>query len=199
MKKKIALLMTLVGALVLFFPLAHNTGVKALEAPVLRERVKYESIQTPAPILFAYRGFDYGEVKESYVINCTDEELELLASAIYHEVGNCSYDLKLKVGSVVLNRVTEQEYFPDTIHDVVYQEDQFNVFTAYSAQMTTLDIYPDGYNEDSMKAAREILIGGSVLPERVQVFYLLGTYDPWLNSRETYSVEEYDVVFAYID
>lgn len=56
----------------------------------------------------------------------TDEELELLALVIYQEAGgdDCSDDTRLKVGTVVMNRV-EDDRFPDTIRDVVLQRAQY--------------------------------------------------------------------------
>lgn len=56
----------------------------------------------------------------------TDEELELLALVIYQEAGGdaCSDDTRLKVGTVVMNRVASDAY-PDTIRDVVLQPAQY--------------------------------------------------------------------------
>lgn len=56
----------------------------------------------------------------------TDEELELLALVIYQEAGGdaCSDDTRLKVGTVVMNRVADHRY-PDTIREVVLQRAQY--------------------------------------------------------------------------
>ncbi len=56
----------------------------------------------------------------------TDEELELLALVIYQEAGGdaCSDDTRLKVGTVVVNRV-EDHRFPDTLRGVVLQRGQY--------------------------------------------------------------------------
>ena len=50
----------------------------------------------------------------------TDEELEMLALVIYQEAGAdaCSDDTRLKVGTVVMNRVADDR-FPDTIYEVI--------------------------------------------------------------------------------
>lgn len=55
----------------------------------------------------------------------TDEELELLALVIYQEAGAdyCSDDTRLKVGTVVMNRVASDAY-PDTVREVVLQPAQ---------------------------------------------------------------------------
>ena len=62
---------------------------------------------------------DYGEFSAS------EWELTLLASIIYCEAGNQSYDGKVAVGAVVLNRL-ENKRFPDTIEEVIYQKNQFS-------------------------------------------------------------------------
>lgn len=62
------------------------------------------------------------ETAESY----TFEELELLALVIYQEAGGdaCNDDTRLKIGTVVMNRVADPR-FPDTIRDVVLQRGQY--------------------------------------------------------------------------
>ena len=50
----------------------------------------------------------------------TEEDLYILSHIISAEAGNCSEDMMLSVGSVVLNRVARDD-FPDTIYEVVFQ------------------------------------------------------------------------------
>lgn len=52
----------------------------------------------------------------------TDEDLYVLSHIISAEAGNCSRDMMLSIGSVVLNRVADDR-FPDTIYEVVFQTD----------------------------------------------------------------------------
>ena len=54
------------------------------------------------------------------------KDLDLLATLIHAESGSdtCSDDLQKYVGSVALNRVCS-EYYPNNLHDVVYQEGQY--------------------------------------------------------------------------
>lgn len=56
----------------------------------------------------------------------TEKELEMLALVIYQEAGGdaCSDDTRLKVGTVVMNRVADDR-FPDTIEEVLTQERQY--------------------------------------------------------------------------
>lgn len=64
--------------------------------------------------------------EQAPVKSYTDEELELLALVIYQEAGGdaCSDDTRLKVGTVVMNRVADHR-FPDTIREVVLQRGQY--------------------------------------------------------------------------
>lgn len=56
----------------------------------------------------------------------TNEELEILALIIYQEAGGdaCSDDTRLKVGTVLLNRV-DSDLFPDTIKENVLLPQQY--------------------------------------------------------------------------
>ena len=53
------------------------------------------------------------------------DDAALLAALIYCEAGDQSYDGMAAVGSVVMNRLKD-ENFPDTISDVIYQSGQFS-------------------------------------------------------------------------
>ena len=55
----------------------------------------------------------------------TESELKLLAKLIYYEAGGECYEGQVAVGAVVLNRV-RQSGFPNTIYDVIYQQNQFS-------------------------------------------------------------------------
>ena len=63
---------------------------------------------------------DYTEETASY----SEDDLDLMAGIIYCEAGNQSYDGMVAVGAVVMNRVNNDS-FPDSVSDVIYQEGQF--------------------------------------------------------------------------
>ncbi len=54
-----------------------------------------------------------------------EDDAALLAALIYCEAGDQSYDGMAAVGSVVVNRMMD-ENFPDTVSDVIYQSGQFS-------------------------------------------------------------------------
>lgn len=123
----------------------------------------------------------------------TDEELDLLARLIHSEGNSESYDTKLKIGSVVMNRV-EDPSFPNTIYEVIYQKSQFSVTVLKIGDVIMIDQPAD---EESYMAAKEILDYGSVLPSTVQVFYAYYCTEPWVTSRVTYERSD-NTIFAHI-
>lgn len=82
------------------------------------------------PVAAAYESESYERVERIEMPESlpmyTDEELELLALVIYQEAGSdaCTDDTRLKVGTVVMNRVAD-ERFPDTLREVVLQRGQY--------------------------------------------------------------------------
>ena len=88
----------------------------------------------------------------------TDEDMYVLSHIISAEAGNCSEDMMLSVGSVVLNRVADDR-FPDTIYEVVFQEGQYSPTWngAYYAEPT----------EKACEVAEELLEEGSAIDQSV--------------------------------
>ena len=123
----------------------------------------------------------------------TEEELDLLARLIQAEGGAESYENKLKIGSVVMNRV-DYNKFPNTIREVIYAKNQFSVTTIKINGVIMID---RPASEDSVRAAKEILDYGSILPPDVLVFYAEGVEGNWVNTREVYEISD-GTVFAYI-
>lgn len=100
----------------------------------------------------------------------TDEDLEILALLIYQEAGGdaCSDDTRLKVGTVVMNRVAD-ERFPDTLLEVATQKGQ------YGRLYWTGLVWPERADrpeeahavERAYESARAILEGERALAEDV--------------------------------
>ncbi len=84
-------------------------------------------------------------------------DLYILSHIINAEAGddNCSHELRIAVGSVVLNRVADPD-FPNTIHDVVFQEGQY--------APTWDGSYEKIPSEDSIETAKYLLENGSQIP-----------------------------------
>lgn len=117
-----------------------------------------------------------GEPEPSY----TDEELDMLALVIYQEAGAdaCSDDTRLKVGTVVMNRVADDR-FPGSIYEVITQEAQ------YGRLHWTGPVWPERASteqeahavERAYDCAERILQGERFLPEDVvwQAEFVQGT------------------------
>lgn len=120
-------------------------------------------------------------------------EYDLLARLICAEGQTESYETKLKIGSVVLNRVNDS-YFPNTIKEVIYQKNQFSVTTIYRNGKPMIDHQAD---VESLRAAKELLENGSVLPPKVQVFYENSVTTGWVSTRQVYGTFD-NTTFAYI-
>ena len=99
----------------------------------------------------AKRHVNYGEYT-------TDADTTLLLAALIQcEAGGESYEGKVAVGAVVMNRVRSSAY-PDTIHSVIYASGQFT--PAMSGKLNR--VLESGKISDScIKAAEEALSGVS--------------------------------------
>lgn len=178
-------------------------GVFILFLPFLmlfiRANTEYSTTYPAMPTALEILATEPPEVPEAEEIEFvsyypyTEEELDLLARLVFSESGGESYDTKLRVASVVMNRVVDP-YFPNTIREVIYQENQFAVTTHKINGVVMIDRPAD---EESYKAAKEILDFGSILPSEVQVFYAKYCDEAWVTSRVTYEICD-NTVFAYI-
>lgn len=133
------------------------------------------------------------EVHISYY-NYTAEELDLLARLIYSEGGIESYDTMLKIGSVVMNRVSDTIYFPNTIEEVIYQKNQFSVTFQKVGGVIMID---RPASNEAKAAALEVLEYGSVLPSDVEVFYGKSITTGWVSTRVKYGTFDH-TIFAYV-
>jgi hypothetical protein len=103
-------------------------------------------------------------------------DLDILAAIIECEAGGESYEGKVAVGAVVLNRVASSA-FPNSIAEVVYQSGQF---TPVSSGIMA-DVLARGARSDCYDAARAALSG--VDPVEGAIFFHAGT-----DSRAGYQI-----------
>lgn len=91
-------------------------------------------------------------------VPATGSDVAMLAALIECEAGGESYEGKLAVGSVVMNRVASS-YFPNTMVEVIYQTNQFSpVASGRFAQ-----VLARGASGDCVQAANEVLAGTRTL------------------------------------
>ena len=97
-----------------------------------------------------------GEGDSSSDVSFTNDEVNLLAALVYCEAGNQSYEGKLAVANVVLNRLNSSQ-FPNTIKDVIYQKNQFSPASS-GALAKALS---SGVPSDCVKAAKDAMSGNN--------------------------------------
>ncbi len=105
----------------------------------------------------AARYVKYGE----YSVD--EDTLKLLAALIHCEAVGESYEGKVAVGAVVMNRVRSSAY-PDTIHGVIYASGQFT--PAKTGKLDRL-LASGKINESCFEAAKEALSGVSNVGDRL--------------------------------
>lgn len=133
-----------------------------------------ESTPTPAP-----------SVNERYAeITMSDEERRELLAVIYLEAANQSAEGQQAVAEVVLNRVISPD-FPDTVHEVIHQDNPVQFSTAENIGIAT----PKEAQETALDAA---LYGESILPTDVVFFSRKGE-----NSRVYSTIGDHVFCYGY--
>ena len=105
-----------------------------------------------------------------------DEDTVQLARAIYALGKNESYETKLALGSVVMNRV-ENNWFADDLGAVLDEQQQF----------------PAGkrYDDESLKAAHAVLSGKRTLSEDALYYQAADAAQPWGEKNRVGSAGNY--------
>lgn len=111
------------------------------------------------------------------VIPYKSSEVDLLARLIEAEASGESYQAKVAVGGVVVNRVQSNDWAP-TITDVIYQKyDSYYQFTPVQNGMIN-----KAASDDSIKAAWAALYGSD--PSNGAIYYYDGsTTNQWIKSK----------------
>lgn len=122
-----------------------------------------------AAILLAATLAGVGAVETETEATYSEEDLYVLSHIIQCEAGYCEREMMEGVGSVVLNRVSDDR-FPDTIYEVVNQPGQYRPVmsgTFQSAEPT----------EEVIDVSIDLLTNGSKLPVEVvwQANFVQGT------------------------
>lgn len=162
-----AMLAVLLWAVVLGIYIGEYAAQAASEASCEPEMVAIEPAQPVAVLADA-------SVEEDEILDdvpaYTDDDLRTLAIIIYQEAGAdyCSDDTRLKVGTVVLNRVASDAY-PDTIQDVAMQRKQYGrlYWTGLVWPERAQDPAEAHAVERAYNCAEQLLQGFRALPEDV--------------------------------
>ena len=92
-----------------------------------------------------------------------DEDTVLLARAIYALARNESYDAKLAIGSVAMNRL-DSAWFADTLDEVLNEQHQFPIGSRYASE--------------SLSAAHAVLSGRRTLSRDALYYQALSASQP---------------------
>ena len=101
-----------------------------------------------------------GALNSSYGVS--NQDRQLLYRAVEAEVTGATYEDKLRVANVILNRLNS-EHFPNTIRDVIYQNNQFCIVTDNRINTVTV-------TDTSIRAVNDTLAGKWVMSSEVLFF-----------------------------
>ena len=95
-------------------------------------------------------------------------DLEMLIAVIHCEAGYESYEGKVALANIVLNRVRDKR-FPNTIRGVLYQKGQFTVVKTnkYKKTLANYKTNNSKYMQETIKAAKAALAGENNIGKRV--------------------------------
>lgn len=137
-------------------------AVKMLEAVKQSEAKKIEmDLEMPASEVVPKIQENIAEIEKQKALEEAEKQKiaqynqELLASIIFCEAGNQSYEGQVAVGAVVMNRINSEK-FPDTMEEVIYQSGQF--VPAMTGWLDTVRA-SSGYTDSAMKAAKDAIMG----------------------------------------
>jgi spore germination cell wall hydrolase CwlJ-like protein/SH3-like domain-containing protein len=107
-------------------------------------------------------------IRQQEGVSYSKEELKLLACLVQAEAGSQSYEGKLAVANIVLNRVKSSLY-PDSIKAVIYQSGQFTVAASGSLteQLEDYSHYSSHSEKQSINAAKAALEGDNNIGSRM--------------------------------
>lgn len=99
------------------------------------------------------------EVQE---VSVSTSELDLMAAIIECEAGGESYEGKIGVGAVIMNRIRSGE-FPNTLSEVIYQSGQFE--PVWTGKLS--NVLARGASEACYEAARDVYAGANTIGDRL--------------------------------
>lgn len=102
------------------------------------------------------------QVSANAEVSASKADLDLMAAIIECEAGGESYEGKVGVGAVIMNRIRSPK-FPNTLSEVVYQSGQFT--PAASGKLAS--VLGRGASQACYDAARDVFAGANTIGERL--------------------------------
>ena len=95
-------------------------------------------------------------------VSVSDSDLALMAAIIECEAGGESYEGKIGVGAVIMNRIRSNK-FPNTLSEVIYQSGQFTP----AATGKLASVLSRGARQACYAAARDVFAGANTIGDRL--------------------------------
>lgn len=133
---------------------ANSEGIKNAEALALEYEKKLEEEAAARQLKEIKKLSATDEVINNTPISYDTSDLAMMAAIIECEAGNQSYEGKLAVGSVVVNRINSPR-FGNTLQAVLYAPSQFSPVASGRFSI----VLARGANEECTRAAKEVLDG----------------------------------------
>ena len=133
---------------------ANSEGIKNAEALALEYEKKLEEEAAARQLEEIKKLSAADEVINNTPISYDTSDLAMMAAIIECEAGNQSYEGKLAVGSVVVNRINSPR-FGNTLQAVLYAPSQFSPVASGRFSI----VLARGANEECTRAAKEVLDG----------------------------------------
>lgn len=167
----------------------------ALSEKYLQSQRDLRSVQHQLEgVLSEYEEYRAGAQVNLPTYTYTQEDIILLAKVAQTEMGTPKVSpTAFKWGvQVVLNRVASP-FFPDTVHDVVYQ-----TYKGVPQFSVTLNGVLDNCEptQESIDAVYEVILFGCDLPDYVEYFYEEHVEGNWVNTLPVYKTVD-GTTFAY--
>ncbi len=133
---------------------ANSEGIKNAEALALEYEKKLEEEAAARQLEEIKKLSSADEIINNTPISYDTSDLAMMAAIIECEAGNQSYEGKLAVGSVVVNRINSPR-FGNTLQAVLYAPSQFSPVASGRFSI----VLARGANEECTRAAKEVLDG----------------------------------------
>jgi spore germination cell wall hydrolase CwlJ-like protein len=117
------ILLIILGIWILFIPKEEETETPIFEEDAIPLEEMFEH-----DLAFAYAKWEYQQIEETkpmYVIDVTEEDIQLMTRVVMSEVGSKVFDCKHAVAQTIVNRVRSGKW-GNTVSEVVYWKKQYS-------------------------------------------------------------------------
>lgn len=140
---------------------AEAAAAEAAEAAAQASQVSAEAVQPEQGQSAEETEADSSQAAAQEV-SVSTSDLDLMAAIIECEAGGESYEGKVGVGAVIMNRIRSGE-FPNTLSEVIYQSGQFE--PTWTGKLS--NVLSRGASEACYAAAQDVFAGANTIGDRL--------------------------------